>query len=123
MKTLLIIGSGSFLGGILRFTLNRLIQTKVPTVFPFGTLAVNLIGCLAIGLLFGLAERIDPPPAWRFFLFSGLFGGFTTFSAFSVESIVLLREGQLLYTGTYVLLSVLVGLFATYAGMAVTRFF
>ena len=57
LRTLLIIGAGSFIGGIVRFLLTRLVQSNVHSVFPWGTLAVNVAGCLFIGILYGLFER------------------------------------------------------------------
>ena len=122
IKILLAIGSGSFLGGVLRFLASRYIQNSTGTAFPFGTLAVNLIGCFLIGLFFGLSERGNLANAeFRLFLTVGLCGGFTTFSAFSLESLSLLRDGSffpfILYTG----LSVFIGLIATYGGYALLR--
>ena len=82
MKIILAIGTGSFIGGILRYLLSQFIQTKFVSTFPFGTLGVNIIGCFLIGLVFGLADRGNLTQEWRLFLATGLIGGFTTFSAF-----------------------------------------
>ncbi len=93
MKIILAIGTGSFIGGILRCLLSLFIQTKTNSAFPFGTLAVNIIGCFFIGVVFGLFERGDVTEEWRLFLATGILGGFTTFSAFSYEAIGMLRSG------------------------------
>ena len=83
LRTLLFIGMGSFIGGIARFLLARWVQGGTGSSFPFGTLAVNVLGCLAIGLLYGIFERGNlMNPDLRLFLTVGLCGGFTTFSTF-----------------------------------------
>lgn len=122
IKILLAIGSGSFLGGVLRYLASRYIQGATDNTFPFSTFAVNVIGCFLIGLFFGLAERGSlANTELRLFLTVGLCGGFTTFSAFSLESLLLLKDGSFfpffLYTG----LSVFIGLIATYGGYALIR--
>jgi CrcB protein len=114
MKIIFIIGIGSFLGGIFRYLLSLLIQTKTTTNFPFGTLAVNIIGCFFIGIVIGIFERGQISHEWKFFLATGLLGGFTTFSAFSIETFMLFREGSVGYALCYIFASVLLGLLATY---------
>ncbi|GIV32978.1 MAG: putative fluoride ion transporter CrcB [Chitinophagales bacterium] len=117
MRLLLIIGAGSFMGGIFRFLLSRCIQEKIFTSFPLGTLSVNIIGCFLIGCVFGLSEKSDLSQEWRLFMVTGLCGGFTTFSAFSQETLSLLRDGQYAYAGIYVGASLLLGLISTLAGI------
>ena len=121
MKLLLLIGTGSFIGGVSRYLLSQLVQTKFLSTFPFGTLTVNIFGCFLIGLLFGLAERGDFSPEWRLFLVTGLLGGFTTFSAFSIETVALLGDGQHWYASAYILSSVFIGLIATLIGIVITK--
>ena len=120
MKILLLIGTGSFAGGILRYLLSQFLQAKTPSMFPVGTLAVNIIGCFFIGLIVGFIDRGTLASEWRLFLITGLLGGFTTFSAFSMESVNLLREGQVGYALTYIGLSICLGLFATYVAYSMT---
>ncbi len=115
MKLILFIGAGSFLGGIVRYLLSFLVQPKA-AVFPWGTLTVNIIGCLCIGLVFGLFDRGQLSHEWRMVLATGFLGGFTTFSAFSNETFMMLRDGQIGYALLYVAASVIVGLLATWAG-------
>ncbi|MEJ7694063.1 fluoride efflux transporter CrcB [Daejeonella sp.] len=117
MRIILFIGIGSFIGGILRYLLSQLIQNKVLQVFPYGTLTVNIIGCFLIGIVYGLAERSGLSNEWRLFLATGIIGGFTTFSAFSYESISLMRDGQAGPALLYVAASVVLGLLATYIGL------
>ena len=123
MKILLAVGAGSFIGGIFRFLLSQFIQTKVLHAFPFGTLGVNIAGCFLIGLVYGLSERGNVTPEWRLFLATGILGGFTTFSAFSYETVSLLRDGQILFALAYISSSVVVGVIATFIGISVIRFF
>lgn len=123
MKLLLAIGTGSFFGGILRYLLSQLLQSKVTTDFPIGTFAVNIIGCFCIGLVFALTDRGSLSAEWKLIIATGLLGGFTTFSAFSVETVNLLRDGQLWYAAGYAVSSVLIGLLATFAGILTARSF
>jgi CrcB protein len=89
--------------------------------FPYGTLVVNIAGCIGIGLLSGLAEsRQIIGPEVRLFLFLGLLGGFTTFSTFAYEGIEMLRSGELAKALASVLLHVVVGFFAVWLGHALT---
>lgn len=117
------VGIGSFLGGILRYLLSQLIQSKVLSTFPFGTLTVNIIGCFLIGIAFGFSERSLFPAEWRLFIVTGFLGGFTTFSSFSNETVALIRDGQSWHALSYVAGSVIVGLIATFAGISVIKLF
>jgi CrcB protein len=83
---------------------------------------VNVLGCLVIGFLSGAAERFDTfGPQARLFLFTGLLGGFTTFSAFGLETFILFRRGEWLIAGFYAAASVMVCLFAVWAGFRVMQ--
>ncbi|MHB1148410.1 MAG: fluoride efflux transporter CrcB [Lutibacter sp.] len=121
MKILLLIGTGSFIGGVLRYALSQFIQTKSLSTFPFGTLGVNIIGCFTIGIVFALSERTNMSPEMRLFLATGICGGFTTFSAFSNETFGLMRDGQLFYASAYITSSVLFGVFATFIGYSLLK--
>ena len=90
MKILLAIGAGSFIGGTCRYLLSQFIQARSTIPFPFATLTVNIIGCLLIGVVFGLSAKGGMTPEWRLFLATGILGGFTTFSAFSYETVHML---------------------------------
>lgn len=117
------VGLGGLLGAIARYALSlRLSAATAPSAglapLPWGTLAVNLLGCLAIGLLAGLALRGDwLGPALQLFLFTGVLGGFTTFSAFGLEALTLLLQRQWALALGYVLASVGLGLLAVAAGL------
>jgi fluoride exporter len=122
MKILLAIGTGSFIGGVFRFLLSQFITGKI-SPFPFGTLAVNVIGCFLIGIVFGFSEKGHVPAEWRLFLATGILGGFTTFSAFSYETVAMFRDDQFWYALAYIFASVLVGIGATFAGISLIKFF
>ncbi|GGG20353.1 fluoride efflux transporter CrcB [Pontibacter amylolyticus] len=117
MKILLAIGAGSFIGGTCRYLLSQFIQARSTIPFPFATLTVNIIGCLLIGVVFGLGAKGGITPDWRLFLATGILGGFTTFSAFSYETVHMLQNGQVSSAIAYVLASVLLGLLATFVGI------
>lgn len=123
MKIILGIGIGSFIGGVLRYLFSQFVQAKFLLTFPFGTLTVNITGCFLIGLVFGLADRGNLTQEWRLFLATGLVGGFTTFSAFSAETVGLLRAGQLWYATVYTLATVVIGLLATSIGIIIIKLF
>lgn len=122
MRLLILIGVGSFIGGILRYLAAQWVQYRFLSAFPFGTLAVNTIGCFAIGVVFGLSERTNMGTEWRLFLATGICGGFTTFSAFSNETFSLLRAGQYGYALVYIALSIIFGLLATFTGFSLIKF-
>ena len=96
MKGLLLVGLGGFLGSIARYGLAGLVHRYAGASFPWGTLAVNVLGCFAIGAVLHLVlDRAALGPDARLFLAVGVLGGFTTFSAFGWETLELLRNGQL----------------------------
>ncbi|MEI7662383.1 MAG: fluoride efflux transporter CrcB [Bacteroidota bacterium] len=121
MKLVLAIGAGSFIGGISRYLISILIQERVESTFPLGTLGVNILGCFLIGIVFGFYDRGNMSQEWRLFLATGILGGFTTFSAFSNETVGMLRDGQLGYASVYVLSSVALGLVATFIGIMIIK--
>lgn len=121
MKILLAVGTGSFIGGVLRYLVSQLIQSKFLSSFPFGTMFVNIAGCFLIGIIFGLSERGNMSQEWRIFLATGILGGFTTFSAFSNEAVSMLRDGQFLFASAYVGTSVFLGLIATFLGVLIIK--
>ena len=122
MKIILAIGAGSFIGGVLRYLVSKAVQSRFILGFPFGTLTVNVIGCFLIGLLYGLTDRGAVTPEWRLFLATGILGGFTTFSAFSMETVMLFREGQPGLALVYVVASVCIGIAGTFAGYGLVKF-
>lgn len=121
-RLLLIIGSGSFIGGITRFLVSRYIQGQALSSFPYGTFLVNVTGCFLIGIFYGLSERGNLMNSeLRMFLTVGFCGGFTTFSTFANENISLLREGDFFYFALYTSLSIFLCLLATYFGNLIIK--
>lgn len=95
MGNILLVGVGGFLGSIARYLVSGYIQDRTGEIFPFGTLAVNVIGCFVIGGLSELAEaRAFLSPEARALVVIGVLGGFTTFSTFGNETVNLLRDGE-----------------------------
>jgi fluoride exporter len=120
MKAVLLVALGGAVGSVARYKLSGFVlHHTVDWRFPAGTFAVNVIGCLAAGVLAGLAEKHDMfSPDTRVLLFTGLLGGFTTFSAFGLETMHLLKRGDLAVAAANVVLSVLAGLAALWLGMS-----
>ena len=120
----LLIGSGGFIGSVARYALGGLVYGIIRTpLLPWGTLAVNVLGCLAIGFCGGLAEsRQLFSPDGRLFLFIGILGGFTTFSTFGYETFALLRDGDTLRSILNILLQIGLGLGAVWAGHVFSRY-
>lgn len=113
---------GSAIGGGCRFLVSKLITENTTSAFPWGTFAVNLIGCLIIGILFGLSERgINLTPQMKALLITGFCGGFTTFSTFAHENYLLLNDSRFWMVFLYTVLSFALGLLLAHAGHAITR--
>ena len=121
MRELLIVGSGSFIGGVGRYLLGGWVLHLFPLArFPLGTLLVNFLGCLAIGVLSGLAEHEHMLSSTnRLFLITGMLGGFTTFSAFGYESLDLMRTHGWGLALLNVALSIILCLAAVWIGHSV----
>ena len=114
-KDFLYVGAGSFIGGALRYLVSVLLRYNGG--FPWATFAVNLLGCLLIGLLWGLFSRTPSVSSnLVLFLSVGLCGGFTTFSTFSKESVMLMQSGNWFMLALYILASVLLGVGLVAAG-------
>ncbi|RLD73011.1 MAG: fluoride efflux transporter CrcB [Bacteroidetes bacterium] len=122
LKQLLLIGAGGFIGSVARFLISRL-NTRIDWLsIPIGTLTVNVLGSLLIGFLIGISEKSPVLTVeWRMFLMVGLCGGFTTFSSFTGENLVLLKNGQILPLLLYTALSVFLGFAAVYLGYISTK--
>jgi CrcB protein len=119
MAAYLLIALGSAIGGAARYWATQFVGARMGELFPWGTLAVNASGSLLIGILGALSQ---PNTLWhlspdaRLFLMVGLLGGFTTFSAFSLQTLNLMRDGEGMYAVAYAVGSVIVCLLAVWAG-------
>jgi CrcB protein len=120
-KTTGLVMAGGALGAALRFQATQMAIRLGHTGYPVATLAVNIAGGLLMGVLAALVLRGHVGEPWRLFLGVGLLGGFTTFSAFSLELFQMIERGALLTALGYVLASVLLSLAAVAAGFALTR--
>jgi CrcB protein len=113
MKLYLIVAFGSGIGGMVRYYISDLVQKYSTTLFPYGTLTVNIIGSFIIGLVLFYLDSIKLISSeMRLFLTVGLCGGLTTFSTFSYETVRLIQDSEYLLAGTNVLLNVMVTLLA-----------
>ncbi len=122
IQTIFLVGFGGFWGSIARYVCQWMALRYWPISFPFGTLIVNILGSLLIGLVYGYSERGGwITPEGRLFLATGFCGGFTTFSALSYESMGLLKTGQFGYLTVYILASLILGILATFVGFWLTK--
>lgn len=124
LRTLLLIGMGGFLGSVSRFLVGQGLHRIFDTVFPIGTMTVNIVGSFIIGVVYSLAERDNLiNPEMRMFLAVGFCGGFTTFSSFAFDQLNLLKDNGFLYLSLYMAGSVFLGLLAVYFGTIIHKLF
>jgi len=123
MLQVFLVGAGGFLGAILRYFVGGWVHGILDNAsFPYGTLVVNVSGCLVIGFLSGLAEsRSVLGPEARLFLFIGVLGGFTTFSSFAYETFSLARDTQNLAAAVNIVAQLILGLAGVWFGNALAR--
>ena len=115
--TVLLVLVGGMIGAPARYLTDRLLQARHDSVFPWGTLAVNVTGCAVLGFLLGAQRHLGLPAAWVALLGIGVCGGLTTFSTFSYETMRLLEDGAISEAGLNVLGSLAAGLLAAWLGM------
>ncbi len=122
MKNFFLVGIGGFIGSVARYYVSKLnLQYDIFSI-PVGTLSVNVLGSFIIGILTGISAKSELLSAeWRLFLMVGLCGGFTTFSSFTNENLMLMHNGQLLTVLIYTCVSVIFGFIAVYLGYTITN--
>ncbi|MCK4498983.1 CrcB family protein [Candidatus Babeliales bacterium] len=122
MLKFIYLATGGIIGTLLRYTLSGPIQRLFGTYFPLGTLGINLIGSLIAGLAWGTSEAYNLPINIRLFIFIGLLGSFTTYSAFLIENLELLRNGEYWFFVLNVLATVFFGMALVFAGYFLSRY-
>ena len=120
MRELLLVGTGGFIGASLRYITNVWFSQFSRFGFPLGTFAVNFIGCTLLGIFVGLGVGKSTTLPLREFAAIGILGGFTTFSAFGLESFEMLKTGQLAMTFLYIICSMVLGLSGIGLGILIT---
>ncbi len=121
LKMLFIVSAGSFVGG-LRFYLQKIISNNITGPFPMGIFLINILGCFLIGFFYGISNKYNVlTETMRIFLTTGICGGFTTFSTFSNESLQLFNTGNYSAFFLYTVLSVVLGIFATFIGYLIFK--
>ncbi len=124
LKSILIVGFGGFVGTVARFLTSRYFQENISSLFPWSTLIINVVGSLIIGIIFGISEKGDfMSPDVRLFLTVGICGGFTTFSTFSNDAFLLLRQDEWIRFAFYTSMSFFLGLLAVYGGRIIIKLF
>jgi CrcB protein len=121
LKFVAIIGVGSFIGGICRYLVGYVFEKYFEISFPLGTLTINIVGSLIIGIIYGLVSKGMISPEWRFFLATGFCGGFTTFSSFAYENVAMMEARLYFQTALYIGASVVIGLAAAYFGAMIGK--
>mgnify|MGYP002777377136 CR=1 FL=1 len=122
MNTILAIAAGGAIGSVLRYITSSKIMQVLGSGFPYGTFSVNLIGSFLMGILIGLlAKYFAGNQTIHAFLTVGLLGGFTTFSAFSLDTLVLLQRGDFLIAAAYILSSVILSVAGLWFGLSIMR--
>lgn len=120
-KTILLIGTGGFVGSVSRYLLTKFVAIKWPMAFPLGTFAVNTLGCFLIGIIMGLSFQYTISTQTRLLLATGFCGGFTTFSTYSLEIFDLYQRGEAGVSLLYLFGSIILGLLSIWLGMWIVR--
>jgi fluoride exporter len=123
MQAFLLVGAGGAIGAIGRYGFSLFVGRFHNGLFPLATFGVNVVGSLAMGLLIGFLAKTTPAwqPEARLFLATGLLGGFTTFSAFSLDVVTLIERGNLFTAMIYAVASLIVAVLALFVGLWITR--
>jgi len=122
LRNIFIVGTGGFIGSVMRYLLQIVVEKGLESTFPFGTFIANISGSFVIGMVYAVAEKGNlMSPDWRLFLTVGLCGGYTTFSSFSYNNLNLLRDNSVFYFLLNTGGSLFLGIFAVYLGIVITR--
>lgn len=110
------VAAGGAIGAILRFGVNMLLKPENESEFPVHTFTINTIGCLFIGIVFAYIVRNTNTPVFQYFIITGILGGFTTFSSYTMETVYLITKAQETRAALYILLSNVSGIAAAWLG-------
>jgi fluoride exporter len=122
MQAYLAIAIGGILGCWARYAMTNLVQAIYGRDFPYATLSINVLACFLMGFLFvETLERLTISPVLRIGILTGFLGGFSTFSTFAMETLLLAEQGETSKSVLYVVLSILLGLMATFGGAYIAR--
>ena len=122
LRTIFIVGTGGFIGSVMRYLVQYFVEKGLTSTFPIGTLIANIIGSFIIGAVFALAEKGNLLGSeWRIFLAVGVCGGFTTFSSFAYNNLNMLREHAYLQLFLNIGGSLFLGILAVYLGIVFIR--
>jgi fluoride exporter len=116
LSQILLVAAGGGLGAVARFSLNGWMTRSFGAAFPWHTLTANVVGSVLLGVLFALSGRFNLSQDLRLFFGTGLLGGFTTFSAFSLDVMQLIQRGAVLAAATYIMASLALSLLGVYLG-------
>lgn len=122
LRTILIVGTGGFIGSVMRYLVQFYVEKGMISTFPMGTLIANVAGSFIIGVIFALAEKGNIMNSeWRIFLTTGICGGFTTFSAFAYNNFMMIKEQSFLQLFLNIAGSLFLGILAVYIGIILVR--
>lgn len=122
LQSYILVFAGGGIGAALRYWLSGVVHERLGSAFPYGTLAVNILGCFVIGIVMAsMQERFLAHPSLRVFLTIGILGGFTTFSSFSYETIAMLKDGEFFYSSVNILASLVCCIAGTWLGVIVGK--
>ncbi|MGN1376631.1 MAG: fluoride efflux transporter CrcB [Prevotella sp.] len=122
LKNIILVAVGGAVGSVLRYLLSKIVQESTLSSFPFGTMTVNVLGCLALGIIYGMTSDLTViSREVRLLLAVGFCGGLTTFSTFMNETLCLLRAEHIISAAIYVGVSATLGLLAVYIGSMITK--
>ncbi|MBN2774149.1 MAG: fluoride efflux transporter CrcB [Prolixibacteraceae bacterium] len=122
LRTILIVGTGGFIGSALRYIIHVIVEKGMSSTFPWATFIANILGCFIIGIVYAISEKGNlMNPEWRVFLTVGFCGGFTTFSSFAYNNLNLLKDNSLLYLLLNAGGSLFLGILAVYIGIVLVR--
>ena len=123
MQSILMVAMGGALGSSARYLCSKAFVMLLGSSFPFGTMFINIAGSFLMGVCVALFAGSEIPDSTKLFFMTGLLGGFTTFSAFSLDAYTLYEKGEITMAGLYILLSCAVSIFGLFAGLALGKSF